>query len=444
MTSQTSTSTHSGTADSAHGTARRRLAGATAAVVALVTTATTATAATATATAVAAERPASKHGASHSQQTYGRGALVSLKPVAVLDRAQVARFVSRAGMDARTVEHGVRAYRLAYRTITPEGRPTHATGLLVLPRGGDRRLDLVSDTHGTMAHRANAPSVTTGPGRLAPYLHASAGRAVAAPDYLGLGKGPGRHPYMDTASSVTASVDMLRAARTAARLMGRPLTGDVYVTGFSQGAQVAMALGRALDAGADRRFRLRALAPISGPYDLQHAELPALFDGRVSPASGVFYLSYFLTAQNRLRPLYRSPAEAFRAPYASRVERLFDGRHQEEDIAKALPGTLKELLTPAYYQRVKHPRGALLAALRAQDGNCDWKPKSPVRLYTAAADTDVSISNSRSCARDLARNGTKAPVLDQGSVDHVGAFKSASPKIARWFNALDRDDGRVL
>ncbi|MFI1399277.1 alpha/beta hydrolase [Streptomyces sp. NPDC020681] len=383
---------------------------------------------TPTPTAAAANRPTGLP---------GRGSLLHMKPIGALDHAQVAQFVARAGLDAASVRYGVRAYRLTYRTTDPYGRTTLATGLFVLPDGGRRTVGIVSDTHGTMAHRDNAPSVGEGLGRLAPYLHASAGRAVAAPDYLGLGMGPGRHPYMDTASAVTATVDMLRASRTAARMLGRPLTGDVYATGFSQGGQVAMALGRTLHKGADPRLRLRALAPVSGPYDLVNAELPGIFDGSVNDTSAVFYLAYFLTAQNRIHPVYRTPADAFRQPYAARIEQLFDGSHAEEDIVKALPGTLKELLTADFYRQVRRPEGGLLRALRAQDGACGWKPAAPVRLYTASGDTDVPISNARSCARHLAAHSTKAPVLDQGKVDHFGAFKSAEPKIVSWFNAVE-------
>lgn len=366
----------------------------------------------------------------------GRGTLLAVTPVATVDRAGVTDFLATAGMDTDTVRHGVRAYRLTYRTVTPQGAPTTATGLLVLPVGGAHRLDLVSDTHGTMVHRDYAPSVGEDFGRYAPYLHASAGRAVAAPDYLGLGRGPGFHPYMDTASSVSASLDMLRASRTAAQRLGRPLTGDVYASGFSQGGQVAMALGKALKNGADRHFTLRALAPASGPYAIEHAEMPGLFDGRVNDTSGIFYMTYFLTAQNRIHPLYKDPSEVFREPYADVVEELFDTNHTEEEIFSVLPATLKDLLTDAYYEKVQHPTGALLAAVRAQDGNCAWKPDVPVRLYSAAGDTDVPIANARDCAADLARHGTRATVVDQGAVDHIGTSLKSGPQIVRWFDAL--------
>ncbi|MFI6640020.1 alpha/beta hydrolase [Streptomyces sp. NPDC050504] len=374
--------------------------------------------------------PAARHA------TAQRGALVSVTPVADLDRAEVAAFLKAAGPGDGTVRYGIRTYRLTYRTVTPTGGPTTATGLLVLPKGGAHRLDLVSDTHGTMVHRDYAPSVAEDFGLLPPYLHGSAGRAVAAPDYLGLGKGPGTHPYMDTRSSVTASLDMLRASRTAAQRLGRPLTGDVYATGFSQGGQVAAALAKQLAAGADRHLRLRALAPVAGPYDLERAELPAMFDGRINDVSAVVYMTYFLTAQKRLHPIYKDPADVYRAPYDKVVEGLYDGLHTEEQIAGALPPNIKELFTPDFYARLANPSGSLLDVLRRQDGGCAWKPKVPVRLYASSGDRDVPIANARSCAADFAKRGVRAPVLDQGNVDHGGTFMKAGPDSVRWFDRL--------
>ncbi|QES52464.1 alpha/beta hydrolase [Streptomyces venezuelae] len=375
--------------------------------------------------------------ATAAPQAAPRGTLLRVTPVAALGRDQVRAYEAESGVDTATVRYGVRAYRIEYATVTPEGRPTTATGLLTLPEGGPRRPDLVSDTHGTLAYRDGAPSGPLGWNRLTPYLHASAGRAVAAPDYLGLGGGPGPHPYLDTRSAVTASHDMLRAARTASGRLGRPLSRDVYVTGFSQGGQVAMALGRELSRPGSG-FRLRALAPMAGPYDLA-GQMTALTDGRTDPRSAVFYLSYFLTAQNRLHPLYRDPAEVFREPYAQRVAGLFDGSRSEEEIVAALPGTLDELLTPAWAELVRRPEGALLSVLRANSGVCDWRPGVPVRLYAAAGDRDVPIGHARACAAELAGNGVRARLVDQGpAADHNGTAIRSLGEVARWFDALSR------
>ena len=68
-------------------------------------------------------------------------------------------------------------------------------------------------------------------------LFASAGYAAVAPDYLGLGTGPGLHPYMDLSSEVTASVDMLDAGRRYRRQdeVGTPFCVTVDGDTISQG-----------------------------------------------------------------------------------------------------------------------------------------------------------------------------------------------------------------
>ncbi|MDG9704969.1 alpha/beta hydrolase [Streptomyces sp. DH37] len=389
--------------------------------------------------AVSAGNAGNTGGAGNAGDTeeHARGALLSTTHLADKAPGPLRDLLTANGVDASAVRHGITAHRIVYATVTPAGEPTTASALLVLPAGGGERLATVSETHGTTAYRGYAPSTGDNVSVLGAFLYASGGRAAVAPDYLGLGAGPGTHPYVDTRSSVSASLDALRAARTAARGQGRRLTGAVYATGFSQGGQVAMALGRELARGADRRFRLRALAPVAGPYDIEGVELPAMFDGRIDGASAVFYLSYFLVAQNRLHPLYGDPREVFRAPYADRVEELFDGDHPDEEIAGLLPGTVGELLTDEWHQRLRHPTGTLAEVIRLNDGVCAWAPRVPVRLHTSGGDRDVPAANTGGCVRDLARHGAYARVVHHGDADHFGAYQRAIAHNARWFARLD-------
>jgi cephalosporin-C deacetylase-like acetyl esterase len=166
--------------------------------------------------------------------------------------------------DARQAEYGVHAYRVTYGTVDVYGKVTTASGLVALPDCGRTELRAVSYQHGTRAARREVASVEEGTSdRAAVLLIASAGYAAVGPDYLGLGLGPGNHPYMDAASETTASIDLLRAARTVASQQHRRLDPRILVTGFSQGGQAAMALGRALQGGADPYLRLGALARLA-------------------------------------------------------------------------------------------------------------------------------------------------------------------------------------
>ncbi|MDQ3157557.1 MAG: lipase family protein [Actinomycetota bacterium] len=146
----------------------------------------------------------------------------------------------------------------------------------------------MSYTHGTTTFKKDVASESRDSYATSPALmYASAGYAVAMPDYVGLGKGPGVHPWMHMATQTSASLDMLRAAREFAVDKGRTLERKVYVTGFSQGASCALGLARALQDGQDSWFDLEAVAPISGAYDFAGTELPALLEGRLEPRSSV-------------------------------------------------------------------------------------------------------------------------------------------------------------
>jgi hypothetical protein len=63
-----------------------------------------------------------------------------------------------------------------YRTVDPQGRPTTASGLLVLPRSQVRRLRTVSFAHGSEVTKTDAPSVSQDGWAYAPAVtYASAG-----------------------------------------------------------------------------------------------------------------------------------------------------------------------------------------------------------------------------------------------------------------------------
>jgi hypothetical protein len=267
----------------------------------------------------------------------GRGQLVSYEHLRLLSVVGTTEELRAALFDSGAVRYGVDIYRLVYRTVDPHGRPTTASGLLVLPRNNDRQLRTVSFAHGTELNRNDAPSVATDGWGSAPAItFASAGFAAVAPDYLGLGLGPGLHPYFDLPSETTASLDLLRAARAFVPRTGRELRREVLLTGFSQGASAALGLARALQNGEDTWFQLGALAPISGAYDLRHAEIPALLNHQLDPMNSVVYAAYFYVAWNRLHHLYDKPGEVFQQRYASTVEQLFDGAHTGQQVVAAL------------------------------------------------------------------------------------------------------------
>src|SRR5690349_10390016 len=100
-----------------------------------------------------------------------RGTLVTALPLRGLaTRADVVTTLTRAKFDPTPARHGVDTWQLVYRTIDPQGHPTIASGLLALPRGGDRTLRTVSYAHGTELNRTDVPSLSADEWATAPAL----------------------------------------------------------------------------------------------------------------------------------------------------------------------------------------------------------------------------------------------------------------------------------
>jgi hypothetical protein len=397
----------------------------------------------------AAVRADARAAAMAQSEPAGRGRLAAA-PVRLrtLSADQARTELRNAAFGPGTVRYGVDLYRLLYRTVDTGGRPTVASGLVVLPRGGVRRPRLVSFTHGTQNYRDDAPSVggddfATAP----PITFGAAGFAAAAPDYLGLGKGTGTHPWMDVPSETTASLDMLRATRQFMTEKGRAPQPRILVTGFSQGASAALGLARALQDGADPGFRLGAVAPISGAYAFRDAEIPALLAGsqagsEIDAKLAVAYTTYLLVSWNRLHHLYDSPRTVFAAAYADKVDKLFDGTTPGQKMLTTLPDTVDQLLTPRGFDLLRHPSGAFARALSVSDATCTgWVPRVPVRLYYATGDEQAVTANTRRCLAAFHASGTDPASVDLGAHDyfgsrHLGTAVGGTEAVVRWFTRL--------
>lgn len=395
--------------------------------------------ATATARAAAPAAPVTPAASQAAADRLGRGTLVDFVELRTVTAGQARQELRDDRWDPGTVRDDVTMYRLVYRTVDATGRPTTATGLFALPANADRRLRVVSFTHGTELYRRDAPSTAEDTWGIAPALtFASAGFAATMPDYLGQGEGPGPHPWMDIPSETTASLDLLRAARSFADSRGRSLEREVYISGFSQGASAALGLARALRSGADAFFRVGAIAPISGAYDFRRAELPALLRGDLDEKASVIYASLLLVSYNRLHHVYDRPADVFQPLYANTIEGLLDGSHTPTEVLRGTPENIDGLLTGAGRALVERPTGAFAAALRETDSVCtNWRPGVPVRLYMAVDDQEAAPANTAYCRAALRAAGTDVRVTRFGpEVTHSDSNRLGTAAVVRWFHEL--------
>ncbi|WP_311256305.1 lipase family protein [Microbacterium sp. ARD32] len=202
----------------------------------------------------------------------------------------------RAEPFTRGVPEDARAWRILYTTTHGDGSAAVASGLVVVPRAGERH-PVIAWHHGTTGFdRRCAPSLAADPfGSGALFVLDGIiehGWALVATDYIGLGT-QGPHPYLVGADSARAELDAVRAARG---LENARLSQQTVAWGHSQGGGAALWSEAIADdyapdvplAGAV------ALAPVSDVNDF--------VDGLGRSRGGSIFASFVVSAYSEIYP----------------------------------------------------------------------------------------------------------------------------------------------
>ena len=378
------------------------------------------------------------HNGSNPSPPAQTGTVVSRSVVATYTRAQLDGLVSLSGVaGVPPSTNDVQMVELTYTTTGTDGKNTTASGLLALPSPSAANAPLVVYHHGTTFDRTNVPSVPNSTEALAlAALFAGQGYAVAAPDYIGLGKSTQKQTFEYAAGLVPTTLDIIRAARTAAPQQGVSLSNKLFLTGYSEGGYAALAAQRAMEQATSGEFVVTASAPMAGPYDLSNTTIRYVL-ANPTPENTAF-VAGILSQQNDIGHFYSKPSDAFLSPYDTSVTALFDGSHSDSAVLTGLPPSLTQLLTPAFIQAVStdvnHPVNVYL---RANDVY-DFTPIAPTRFFHGKGDTTVPFANAEvAVARMTARGAQNVSLVNVGdTLDHDTATVPSFLGAKAFFDGL--------
>lgn len=322
---------------------------------------------------------------------------------------------------------GMRSFAVEYWTLDHAGRPLRASGLYAEPTCADARA-VVSYQHGSVSRREDVPSALNTEGLAAAAVFAGGGYLVLAPDYPGLGRSSGTHPYLQSGPTARAARDLLTAGRTLAEARGRPWPEDLLLAGFSQGGHATVALQRALEADPQPHSTLLAVAAGSAPFDLAGVAFPWALAG--ASRDHAAYLARLVHGLASVEG--RALEETLREPWASRVPGLFDGAFDEDD----LPRDPRELFTDAFLAAHDAGEETWLHRALAVHSTHDFTPRAPLRVYSGSRDETVTPRDGDRAVAAMRARGGDAVHIDVGPHDHKDAALNAVPLIRAWFDAL--------
>lgn len=338
-------------------------------------------------------------------------------------------------------DYDVDFYRLTYNTINTAGEPTIASGAIAIPVSETcNSFPMLAYCHGTVLKRLDVPSYNNLEGILTKAF-ASSGFISVAPDYIGLGDNPGIHPYVHAESEATATIDLIRAAHEFLETVPEQDNGELFITGYSQGGQAAMAtLKYAEENNLNEELGIVAGAPCSGPYDLSGSQAEVILSD--APYSNPGYIVYLLISyQLAYGNLYTNLGDVIQSPYDAQVAPYFDGvqnTYSMDVVNGILPNQLSDLLVDSVYTNIQNNLDHPLWLDLEDNNTYDWTPQVPLRMYYCTGDEQVNYQNSLTAEATMNANGaTDVQALNSlAGASHGGCIFPALTDAYEFFIGL--------
>ena len=321
------------------------------------------------------------------------------------------------------VNYPVDAYKIIYQTPDPAGNTTTASGVVFVPQNVPCDAPMVSYQHGTIADNSGVPSNMGGEFVIG-LIAATHGYVVSMPDYLGMGDGPGFHPYCHAATEASAVLDLIRAGKEFCSNSGTSLNDQLFLMGYSQGGHATMAAIREIELYYPTEFNVVATVPMAGPYDISGVQRELLESDSVYSQPG--YLPYIMLGYNEVYNLFDSIQEVLIPPYDSLVEVLFDGNHGMGTINSYMLNVPKQMIDSVYFANYDadslHP---FKEALRDND-LYDWVPQTFIRMIHCSGDDVVPFEHAQ-IAYDafIAAGSDSVELVDGGPLGHGDCAQNA-------------------
>ncbi len=366
---------------------------------------------------------------------------------------------------------GYKALKITYKTTNQKSDVIEASGLLVIPTltqqkkellefiGQPFSISLLCDNHSTIFTDAQAPTNVEKSDGMPNYQQAVAmtglaGFASILPDYQGYGVSKTEnHPYMLKDISARNSLDMIKASVEYLKNNNIDYNKNLFVSGYSEGGYVAMALAQKIQSNPSDDFILRAVAPMAGPYDLK-----GLGDIEFNTNHTMIFPAFlaFLTSSYSLAYDDINLDDLTSSIDSTTFHNAFDGTQNEFQIHQILgldfnQNKADEFFSPIALDDYKNNDQNPLKVRLTQNNIYDWKPEIPMKLIHCKDDEIIPFSMAQTAFDKFIENGTdnslitlepiETDILSQQQVPerpliHVNCAEEAYLKAITWFTLL--------
>lgn len=288
------------------------------------------------------------------------------------------------------IKNDVDMYEVTYKGMWLDSSFIMAKGVMYVPKGSKPSAELIYD-HGTRISVAQSAGIQDLEQVIC--MMFSADNYISLfPYYYGLGGGEKEHVYQDSKTEALASIYMLKACREIYSTIGASTTGQLFVTGYSQGGHASMATHKMLESGAFPEIQITASAPMSGAYDMVGVQSKTMFEHYDHP----HYLPYLILSYQYAYHLWKGDIYSiFKPPYDKLIKKVF-AQPRVLDYAyidSILPKVPGDMVLDSLVNIFKTDTTLAFTLKLKENGLYNWVPKAPMQMCACYGDNEVMYQN---------------------------------------------------
>jgi len=288
------------------------------------------------------------------------------------------------------VRNAVDMYEVTYKGQWLDSSFIIAKGVLYVPKVENASAEMVY-CHGTRIGLNQSYGVQDLE-QVVCMMHAVDGYVAMFPFYYGLGGGEKEHVYQDSWTESMATIYMIKACREIYPKISKKTTGQLFLTGYSQGGHASMATHKMLESGLFPEINLTASSPMSGAYDMTGVQALTMFQHYDQP----HYLPYLLISYQYAYNLFNGDIySVFKEPYASELRKAFAQPRivDHGNVNDMLPKIPKDMVVDSLVNVFRSDTTFPFTKKLQENCLVKWVPKAPMQLCACYGDNEVDYRN---------------------------------------------------
>jgi len=334
------------------------------------------------------------------------------------------------------MKYSIRLVKIVYRT-SYKGDTILASGVVSYPFGINESFPSLIVGNGLIFADREAPSEFKLPDRYSGFeFIASMGYFTIIPDMIGFGESKDLlYPIHNYEHSASTMIDFILAVEEFIQQVNIQVNEKKILTGYSQGAFVALSALKMIEENPDLGIQIDAAAVGAGAFNLITLLDYALENNKYTAPS---HLIMLLSSYNEIYEWNRPLTDFFNDKYAEIIPELLSGQYTRAEVDPYLTNNLDSLLNPVFLQSLINKTETQI--IEAFEENCvdDWAPQTKLKIIHSLFDDRIPVFDSENTYKKMQDNGSENVEFELiETAGHVNAGFDFVEIVLNWFNDIN-------